>query len=124
MCSSQGHDILNYLDDSTGVSHPDLALAAYNFLGDLLRNLHLGESEQKAEPPSTCMTILGAEFYTVSMTMSVTNERLRELSTLLSTWATFNVASKAQLQSLVSKLAFVSKCVIQSRIFSSRILAL
>ena len=115
---------MNYLDDFTGVSHPDLALAAYNFLGDLLRNLHLGESEQKAEPPSTCMTILGAEFYTVSMTMSVTNERLRQLSTLLSAWATFKVASKAQLQSLVSKLAFVSKCVKQSRIFSSRILAL
>ena len=84
MCSSQGHDILNYLDDFTGVSHPDLALAAYNFLGDLLRNLHLEESEQKAEPPSTCMTILGVQFDTVSMTMSVTNERLPQLSTLLS----------------------------------------
>lgn len=124
MCASHGHDILNYLDDFTGVAHPDLALASYNFLGELLRNLHLEESEQKAEPPSTCMTILGVRFDTVSMTMSVTKERLLELSALLSEWATFHVASKAQLQSLVGKLVFVSKCVKQSRIFLSRILEL
>ena len=62
MCSSQGYNILNYLDNFTGVSHPDIALAADNFLGDLLRELHLEESVQKAEPPSTSMTILGGVY--------------------------------------------------------------
>ena len=123
ICASQGHSVVNYLDDFAGIAHSDIALAAYNFLGDLLRALHLEESEHKAEPPSTNMTILGVRFDTVSMTMSVTAERLLELTALLSEWASFSVASKAQLQSLVGKLAFVSKCVKQSRIFLSRILA-
>ena len=84
ICASQGHSVVNYLDDFAGIAHSDIALAAYNFLGDLLRTLHLEESEHKAEPPSTNMTILGVRFDTVSMTMSVTAERLLELTALLS----------------------------------------
>ena len=41
ICATHGHDILNYLDDFTGASHPDFAFASYHFLGDLLRHLYL-----------------------------------------------------------------------------------
>ena len=47
------------------------------------------------------------------MILSVTSKRLLELSALLSRWASFTVVPKAQLQSLVGKLIFVSKCVTQ-----------
>ena len=58
------------------------------------------------------MTIPGIHFDTIPMTMSVTAERLRELSVLLSERAHLTVASKSQLQSMVGKLIFVSKCVL------------
>ena len=48
MRSSQGYDILNIIWMTSPVfAHPDLS--SYKFLGDL-HNLHLEESEQKAEP--------------------------------------------------------------------------
>ena len=75
MYSSHMYNILNYLDDFTGVSHPDTALGTYNFVGNVLCDLHLEESVQKAEPPSTSMTIPGIHFDTIPMTMSVTAER-------------------------------------------------
>ena len=112
MYSSHMYNILNYLDDFTGVSHPDTALGAYNFIGNVLCDWHLEESVQKAEPPSTSMTIPGIHFDTIPKTMSVTAERLRELSVLLSERAHLTVASKSQLQSMVGKLIFVSKCVL------------
>jgi len=58
------------------------------------------------------------------MTLSITPTRLTELEGLLSTWLTKKSATKSELQSLVGKLSFVLKCVRQSRLFLSRILAL
>jgi hypothetical protein len=94
ICSSNGYNIVNYLDDFIGVARPDTAFAAYQFLGELLVQLHLEESTRKAESPATCMTILGVQFDTVAMTMSVSPERLGELSELLAFWMTLKVASK------------------------------
>ena len=60
----------------------------------------------------------------MDMTLSITSIRLTELEGLLSTWLTKKSATKSELQSLVGKLSIVSKCVRQSRLFLSRILAL
>jgi hypothetical protein len=68
------------------------------------------------------MIILGVHFDTVAMTMSVTTSRLQELHLLLHNWFTKSSATKTEIQSLIGKLSFVSKCVKQSRIFLSRIL--
>lgn len=61
---------------------------------------------------------------TNNFTLSVSSERLCELETLLHRWLTKRTATKSGLQSLVGKLVFVSKCVRQSRVFITRILAL
>ena len=61
---------------------------------------------------------------TNNFTLSVSSERLCELETLLHRWLTKRTATKSGLQSLVGKLVFVSKCVHQSRVFITRILAL
>ena len=58
------------------------------------------------------------------MTLLITSARLNELEGLLSTCLTRKSVTKSELQSLVGKLSFVSKCVRQSRLFLSRILAL
>lgn len=122
--SRAGCQVTNYLDDFIGVASITRASQDYEYCGSLLHELGLQESLSKACPPSTVMTCLGVRINTVDMTLSVTPERLDELVVLLSHWLTKKSATKSELQSLVGKLSFVSKCVRQSRLFLARILAM
>ena len=124
ICEAEGHPTLSYLDDFIGVAPPNVAWQAYERCGELLTELGLEESPSKACPPATVQTCLGVQFDTVQLTMSVTPARLQEIETLLVSWSTKKSATKTELQSLVGKLSFISKCVRQSRLFLSRILAL
>ena len=124
ICAQHGFDVLNYLDDFQGVETPDNADRAFRFTQSLLNTLGLVESHEKACPPSTTMTCLGVQVDTVDMTISVTPARVQELSLLLDTWLHKKSATKRELQSLLGKLSFVSKCVRQSRIFLMRLLDL
>lgn len=123
ICNHSGYDLFNYLDDFIGVEHSStLANKAYEFLGRLLRDLRLVESVDKMEPPATQQVVLGVLFDTIKMTMSVTSERLIEIRELVEKWLLMKTASKSNLQSLIGKLLFVSKCVRQSRLFINRLL--
>ena len=124
ICEAEGHHTLSYLDDFIGVAPPDTAWQAYEHCGHLLEELGLEESPTKDCPPSTIATCLGVQFDTVQMTMSVTQERLAEIESLLSVWSVRGSATKSELQSLVGKLSFVSKCVRHSTLFLAWILAL
>ncbi|KAK3751282.1 hypothetical protein QZH41_002731, partial [Actinostola sp. cb2023] len=123
ICRSEGHGIISYLDDFIGVSEPASAWKSFNYCGSILEELGLEESLNKVCEPATVVTCLGVQFDTTQMTMSVTPQRLAEIEALLVSWLTKKTATKADLQSLVGKLSFVSKCVRQSRLFLSRILA-
>ena len=122
--SRAGCQVLSYLDDFIDVAPAARASRDYDYCDSLLTELGLQESPSKACPPSICMTCLGVQVNTVEMTLSVTPERLTELELLLSHWLTKKSAIKSELQSLIGKLSFVSKCVRQSRLFLTRILAL
>lgn len=124
VCSQQGFDVLNYLDDFQGVEVPDYAATAFCFLQSLLIELGVEESKSKACPPTTRATCLGVEFDTLAMTKSVHPERLIEIQELLRQWSSKTKATKRELQSLLGKLSFVSKCVQNSRIFLMRIIDL
>ena len=119
----QGRSLFNYLDDFIGVSSPSTATSDFQALGDLLTSLGLQESSEKSCSPSPVMICLGVQLDTNNFTLSVSSERLCELETLLHRWLTTRTATKSALQSLVGKLVFVSKCVLQSRVFIARILA-
>jgi hypothetical protein len=110
------------LDDFIGVSTPDSAWTSFAYCGALLDELGLEESSHKVCKPSTVVTCLGVQFDTDNMTMSVTPQRLCEIETLLGTWLNKKSATKTELQSLIGKLSFVSKCVRQSRLFLARLL--
>ena len=124
ICSKRGFDVLNYLDDFQGVEVPDLAPAAFHFLQSLLVDLGVDELKSKACPPTTRATCLGVEFDTLAMTKSIHPERLVEIQELLRSWSHKIKATKRDLQSLLGKLSFVSKCVKNSRIFLMRIIDL
>ena len=124
ICAHAGFDVLNYLDDFIGVeSNLVRAEESFSHLEQLLADLGLVESQDKAEPPATQQVILGVLFDTNALTMSITKERLLEIEELLSDWLSRKTATKSKLQSLLGKLVFVSKCVRQSRLFISRLLA-
>ena len=117
-----GYNGISYLDDLIGVSHPACGSEAYEHLGTVLSNLGLTENVPKACPPCTVQTVLGVSIDTNEMTVSVTDERLTEISNLLLEWEDKRSCKKKELQSIIGKLCFICKCVRQSRVFLNRLL--
>ena len=70
------------------------------------------------------MTFLGILFDKVSMVMEVTPERLCEIRSEVEMWLVKQSISKHELQVLLGKLHFITKCVRQGHIFVSRLLNL
>ena len=123
MHMKRGHPALVYIDDFIGVDVESRAWEGFYDLRELLRELGLVENQEKAVLPSQRQICLGIEFDTVAMTMSVSEPRLREIRSLLSEWLTKRSATQRELQSLIGKLMFISKCVRQSRPFMNRLLS-
>ena len=122
--AARGYSVVPYLDDFMGVEGISSALAGFNALSDLLLDLGLIGNLKKACYPSSKQVCLGILINTNEFTLSIDSERLTEILDLIEFWLTLDWATKKQLQSLVGKLVFVSKCVRQSRIFLNRILLL
>ncbi len=118
----RGFCIINYLDDFAGAQVPDIAQAAFECLGGVLRELGLQESSEKAHAPSTCMEFLGVEFNTIRFEMRITPERVDEVSKLVELWLKKKCTRRKELESLLGKLHFVSRVVPPGRLFVSRLL--
>ena len=112
----------SYLDDLIGVAAASFGDEAYDSLGRLLLDLGLLENQDKACPPSVVQVVLGVEINTVEGTISVPRERMEEIVALISKWEGKSRSTKVELQSLIGKLQFISKCVHQSRVFLNRLL--
>ena len=117
-----GQEVINYLDDFAGCEDVHNACLAYDRLGWVLKECGLEESVEKASPPSTKMVFLGVLFNTEDLTLSITPERLNEISGLVKFWLEKDKCTLKELQSLLGKLHFVSNCVKPGRIFVSRLL--
>ena len=114
---------MNYSDDIGGAeSTLARATASFSALGKLLIELGLEESLDKAHPPSTQMPYLGVLFDTVAMTMSIPPEKLQEVRSEVHLWLKKTTATKKNLQRLLGKLFWVSRCVKFSRSFMARLL--
>ena len=115
---------LNYSDDIGGCEKDhDRVSESFEALGLLFKELGLIEAESKAHPPSTCMPYLGVVFDTLARTASILGEKVEELREELSQWLRRKKASKRNLQCLLGKLFWVSRCVKFSRGFMARLLA-
>ena len=114
---------VNYSDDlGGGEAEKARAEESFSRLGELLSELGLAESDDKARVPSTEMVYLGVMFNTMSMTMSVPPEKLAEVRDVLENWYRKTTTSKKPLQSLLGKLFWVSRVVQHSRTFMNRLL--
>ena len=68
------------------------------------------------------MVCLGVEVDSDHFTLSVTETRVKDLLSELSSWSSHESSTLKQLQSLLGKLSFVTACVKPGRIFMSRLL--
>ena len=117
-----GGSLVVYLDDFIGVGQPVDAWRGFTRLKDLLSDLGLDENIPKACAPSAVQTCLGVLFNTIDMTISITPDRLLEIRNIIDRWLRKRTANRRELQSIIGKLMFVSKCVRQSRVFMNRLL--
>ena len=122
MHANDGYRATNYLDDLIGVNSLDKGWDAYSSLGQLLLDLGLHENFEKACPPATVQMVLGVIVNTVEGTLSVPEERMVEILSLVSEWQGKLRSTKVEMQSLIGKLQYVTKCVFQSRMFMNRLL--
>lgn len=118
-----GYYLCSYVDDMVGCeAEYQVALEAYQALGRTFCDLGVRESEEKAVPPTTLMEFLGNLLNTVTMTISVTPDRLLELEIELSEWKRLPHITRRELESIIGKLQFLCNCVRSGRLFLNRLL--
>lgn len=121
---NQGHQVLAYVDDFGGVqackAHAEEAFETFN---RNCQRVGLKVAAEKSASPSQKMEWLGFEVDTVALTITIPENKLREVIEEVTNWESKKVASKRELQSLAGKLAHISSCIRHARKFMSRILA-
>ena len=117
-----GHHGTRYLDDLIGVASALVSSVAHAHLGDTLLDLGLSENFEKACAPATTQVVLGIEVDTVAGTVAVPQCKMNEILPLLKKWLRKRKTNKVDLQSLIGTLQFITKCVLQSRVFLNRLL--
>ena len=81
-----GHKVINYVDDYLGFGVPSDARASFELLFDLLQKLGLTVSQKKLVPPTTSVVCLGIEINTVTGTVAIPAEKLRQISDMVKEW--------------------------------------
>ena len=75
-----GHRVINYVDDYVGFDIPSDAGASFDLLFDLLQKLGLTVSQKKLVPPTTSVVCLGVEINTLTGTVSIPADKLRQIA--------------------------------------------
>ena len=114
--------LLNYVDDLVGAEDKVKANKAFQELVELLETVGLDTAPDKVTPPTTRLEFLGVTYDTDTMTLEVTEDKLVDIKGELHTWLYKDKATRREVESLIGKLQFASKCVRAGRIFISRLL--
>lgn len=122
--AGRGHHCLAYLDDFAGCHQDyhraDLAFKAFLHLADFL-GLQL--SHKKCFSPATCVEWLGYKIDSQAMTIAIPESKLVEVIQECKRWFKRKCVTRAMVQSLAGKLAYMAGCVRHGRKFLARILA-
>ena len=74
--------------------------------------------------PATKVTCLGVEINSENFTVSITEEKIQDILNICNLWSVKTHCTKRELQSLLGKLLYITKCVKSSRFFLNRMLEL
>jgi hypothetical protein len=119
---SKGRSGVIYIDDLAGVEVKSNGEKAFEEMKNILEKVGVEESVSKACKPSTNMKFLGIEIDSVKMEMRIDKDRVKEIREELIIWYKKDYASLKEVQSLLGKLNFAASCVVQGRLFISRII--
>ena len=119
-----GYKIMNYVDDFFGVGTPRHARDAFDCLYTVLNALGLSISKKKLVRPGTQAICLGVLIDSEKGTISIPEEKMRQIIDLVNSWGVKKSCTKRQLQSLLGHLLYLHKCVKPARYFVNRMLDL
>ena len=122
--AQKGFSVTNYIDDIIGHSVISKSNESFQTLRDLLLELGFDISENNVVQPATRVTCLGVDIDTEQFTVSIPPEKVAEILKECSSWANRQHCTKRELQSLLGKLLYITKCVQISRPFLNRMLDL
>ena len=122
LMAKKGFQIHNYIDDLYGGCHEDDADVAFNSLLDILNNLGLPVNPAKVFSPTNRLAIMGIIVYVESRRFSIEQEKLDEISPECVSAFLATRLSKRDLQSLLGKLLYISRCIKNSCAFLNRML--
>ena len=117
-----GYSLLNYVDDLLAAETKQRATRAFNHLEQLLKDIRIDTAPDKIVPPTTRIEFLGVTFDSQTMTIEVTPDRIKEMLAELNGWTTKSTATRKEVESLIGKLQFASKCIKPGRTFIARML--
>ena len=117
---TKGHTVTNYIDDVIGYGLNSTVDHSFQELYSLLQDLGLNISEHKLVYPTTKVICLGVEIDTEKFIISVPPQKLEEIRVACQDWLTKTYCSKRELQSLLGRLLYITKCVRASRFFLNR----
>ena len=123
LANREGRDVLAYVDDFAGVAD-DEAAANREFQANrnMFSEMGVDEAVNKEQLPGTRRQWIGIIFDTVKMAMEIPEEKLCEIKELMITWKGKAAATKHELQIVLGKLHFISRCCKPGRLFVSRML--
>ena len=123
MMSQAGHNgLMNYIDDLLYVGTPKNIWPSYYDLLQLLQDLGLEVSQRKLVPPSTQVICLGILVDSVQKTLSIPEDKLKDIINMVNSWQDRRKCTKNQFQSLLGSLLYITKCVHPARYFLNRML--
>ncbi len=101
---------VNYIDDFAGVEVGQKAVESFEELCELLEEVGAGESKHKASYAHEAIVFLSTHFNTLTMTMSITPDRMQEILDAVTIWCDKRFATRKQVQHILGKLHFICKC--------------
>lgn len=123
LMAQEGYTVLAFLDDFAGCEvDRSKAEAAYTCFLKLTAQLGLQLAMDKCSPPTTQMQWLGYDINTVTMVVSIPQDKMKEVLAICQLWSAKKRASRQMIQSLLGKLIHLANCVRHARKFTARIL--
>jgi len=116
-------NVVHYIDDFMLLAKTEAQCAQQlDALLKLCTLLGLPVSPSKVETARQVMLLLGVLFDSITMTISLDQDRVLAIQQQLRSWSGRTTASRSELQSLIGTLSFASKVVPMSRVFLRRMI--
>ena len=122
LMAKHGFKVHNCIDDIYAVCHKDSAHEAFETLKEILHNIGLPLNHKKVFSPCATLDIMGIVVNIESCTFSITEEKITEISKNCIELFLRDRFTRRELQSLLGKLLYVSRCVAGSCRFLNRML--